>query len=163
MLYLVLVAGTASVWLAGDRAWAGAAWIMGRSASHTGPGARVATVAITLILVVTSWRVSSAAAEVVPQPHRAVTNEQVTEVDAGSALTFMAMLDPAGPVSRTYTVRSGDCLWSIARATILEGGDRPTGATIAALWQQIYQINTDVIGANPRLIFPGQILVLPGR
>ena len=50
----------------------------------------------------------------------------------------------------TYTVKSGDCLSSIARKT--------TGSSD---WTALYEQNKDVIGSNPNLIYPGQVLTLP--
>lgn len=56
---------------------------------------------------------------------------------------------PSGS-SRTYLVKSGDCLWNIA-ASELGDGNR---------WQEIYDLNKKEID-NPRLIFAGQEFVLP--
>lgn len=50
----------------------------------------------------------------------------------------------------TYTVKTGDCLWSIAR-TQLGTSD----------WTELYNLNADVIGDNPNLIYAGQVLTLP--
>ncbi|MER7461821.1 LysM domain-containing protein [Streptomyces sp. NPDC097981] len=52
---------------------------------------------------------------------------------------------------RTYTVRSGDSLSSIAR---LELGNE-------ARWRELYAMNRGVVGSNPELIRPGQVLTLP--
>lgn len=52
-------------------------------------------------------------------------------------------------VLRTYTVRRGDSLWSIARAHRVSGG-----------WPQLYRANLRTVGSNPNLIFPGQVLSL---
>jgi LysM repeat protein len=49
------------------------------------------------------------------------------------------------------TVVKGDTLWDIAQD---EYGD-PTR------WPEIYAANTDVVGADPNLIFPGQVLRIP--
>lgn len=46
---------------------------------------------------------------------------------------------------RTYTVRPGDTLSSIAGAG----------------WQALYQLNRSLLGGNPNLIYPGQVLHLP--
>ncbi|GGQ74414.1 LysM peptidoglycan-binding domain-containing protein [Kitasatospora griseola] len=46
-----------------------------------------------------------------------------------------------------YTVQSGDTLSGIAAARNLSGG-----------WEQLFQANRDVIGGNPDLIVPGQVL-----
>ena len=61
-----------------------------------------------------------------------------------------AMDDPIGG-SRTVTVRSGDSLSKIAQLE-LGNGNR---------WREIYELNQDQI-ANPNVIFPGQVLKLPG-
>jgi hypothetical protein len=52
---------------------------------------------------------------------------------------------------RLRTVVKGDTLWDIAQAVY---GD-------ATRWPEIYAANTDVVGADPDLIFPGQVLRIP--
>ncbi|MFE2166317.1 LysM peptidoglycan-binding domain-containing protein [Streptomyces sp. NPDC059447] len=52
---------------------------------------------------------------------------------------------------RTYTVQSGDSLSAIARREL--GNE--------ARWRELYAMNRGVIGANPDLIRPGQVLTLP--
>jgi nucleoid-associated protein YgaU len=54
-------------------------------------------------------------------------------------------------VERTYTVRPGDSLSKIAKALL---GD-------AKKWRQLYEANKDVVGSNPDLIRPGQVLKIP--
>jgi hypothetical protein len=56
-----------------------------------------------------------------------------------------------------YIVMPGDNLWEIA-ARKLETRDGPR---IADYWLAIYQHNRDVIGPNPDLVRPGQVLELP--
>lgn len=51
-----------------------------------------------------------------------------------------------------YVVQKGDSLWNIAKDQ-LGGG---------AKWQEIYQLNQNLIGQNPDLIYPGTTLQLPG-
>lgn len=53
---------------------------------------------------------------------------------------------PATP--RTYTVRTGDTLFAIAKR-MLGSGSR---------WREIYNANVSVIGRDPNLIRPGQVL-----
>jgi len=62
-------------------------------------------------------------------------------------------LPPAavGEATRTIVVRAGDTLWDIAAAQL---GD-------ATRWPEIVALNADKI-EDPRLIFPGEELVLPG-
>jgi nucleoid-associated protein YgaU len=55
------------------------------------------------------------------------------------------------PIPQTYIVQSDDSLWAIAKLQ-LGAGSR---------WRDIYEINTETIGPNPDLIFPGQELVMP--
>lgn len=55
------------------------------------------------------------------------------------------------PAGGAYTVRSGDCLWKIAGSQL---GN-------SSRWGEIYNLNRSVIGGNPNLIYPGQVLTLP--
>lgn len=48
-------------------------------------------------------------------------------------------------------VRAGDSLWHLAAAHLGDG----------ALWPRIYRLNRDVV-ADPNLIYPGQVLTIPG-
>lgn len=52
---------------------------------------------------------------------------------------------------KTYTVVSGDCLWNIAKKFYGNGAQYTT----------IYNANKGVIGGNPNLIYPGQVLTIP--
>lgn len=53
--------------------------------------------------------------------------------------------------SGTYTVVKGDCLWNIAKKFYGNGAD----------YTKIYNANVGVIGSNPNLIYPGQVLTIP--
>ncbi|MFD7029239.1 alpha/beta hydrolase [Streptomyces sp. NPDC059917] len=57
------------------------------------------------------------------------------------------------PKPRTYTVKTGDGLWSIAAAELGDG----------SRWPEIYRANRTVIGDDPDLILGGQVLRIPGR
>ena len=57
---------------------------------------------------------------------------------------------PSGPVSRDYTVKSGDSLSKIAKQFYGNAGE----------WQKIYQANRDKI-KDPNLIHPGQKIIIP--
>ncbi len=52
---------------------------------------------------------------------------------------------------KTYTVKSGDCLWNIAKQLYGNGAD----------YTKIYNANTGTIGGNPNLIYAGQVLTIP--
>lgn len=54
------------------------------------------------------------------------------------------------PKAQTYTVKSGDCLWSIAKKYYGNG----------ASYTKIYNANRDKI-KNPNLIYVGQVLTIP--
>lgn len=58
----------------------------------------------------------------------------------------------------TVAVQTGDNLWSIAAAHLPDGAST---ADIASEWPTWFELNRDVIGANPDLILPGQELVNP--
>lgn len=73
----------------------------------------------------------------------------VDEMSGGSAPTEPR--PDLKPVPKTYTVRSGDTLWGIAKLQ-LGSGNR---------WRDIYNLNAGLIGPNPDRITPGQELVMP--
>lgn len=56
----------------------------------------------------------------------------------------------SAPKSSSYTVKSGDCLWNIAKKQLGDG----------SRWKEIYELNKDKI-SNPNLIYPNQSLTLP--
>ena len=61
------------------------------------------------------------------------------------------LTSPAPAASQTYTVVRGDCLWNIAKRFYGNG----------AKYTVIYDANRGVIGGNPNLIYPGQVLTIP--
>ncbi|MFD2671032.1 LysM peptidoglycan-binding domain-containing protein [Marinicrinis sediminis] len=50
-----------------------------------------------------------------------------------------------------YTVKPGDSLWKISQKNLGDGSK----------WRKIYELNKAVIGPNPNLIKPQQVLVMP--
>jgi nucleoid-associated protein YgaU len=74
-----------------------------------------------------------------------------------SAAAVPAPVTPAR-AGATYTVVSGDCLWSIAAHVLGRGA---TGRVIDRGWRAIYAANRDAIGSDPNLIRPGLVLSLP--
>lgn len=51
----------------------------------------------------------------------------------------------------TYTVKSGDSLWKIAQQLYGKGSD----------YTRLYEANKGLVGSNPSLIYPGQVLTIP--
>jgi len=56
-------------------------------------------------------------------------------------------------IPQNYTVISGDSLWKIAKKVLGDG----------SRWYEIYTYNNNksIIGGNPNLIYPGQVLSIP--
>lgn len=52
---------------------------------------------------------------------------------------------------KTYTVKKGDCLYNIAKSVYGDGSK----------YNSIYTANKSLIGSNPNLIKPGQVLKIP--
>jgi hypothetical protein len=72
----------------------------------------------------------------------------------------------ARPISQTdeesifVTVSAGDTLWDIAAKDL---GKRATDTEIAAHWPKWYSANKDVIGPDPAVLLPGQVLQAPAN
>lgn len=58
---------------------------------------------------------------------------------------------PAPSSLQSYTVVKGDCLWNIAKRFYGNGSK----------YTVIYNANRGIIGGNPNLIYPGQVLTIP--
>lgn len=74
-----------------------------------------------------------------PEPEKKPVVQQKKKRETSSA-----------PKVKTYTVKSGDCLWNIAKKYYGNG----------AQYTKIYNANTGKI-KNPNLIYPGQVLTIP--
>ncbi len=69
-------------------------------------------------------------------------------------VTIMGGEPPTAPEgSREYTVQPGDSLWQIAARPDIYGNGLD--------WRKIYEANKGEIGADPDLIQPGMVLVIP--
>lgn len=88
----------------------------------------------------------------IAQPAAPVSNASATAMTSDSlSLSGLLPQPSAANDGTTYTVQSGDTLSGIASSQL---GD-------ANQWQALYQQNQDQI-ADPNLIYPGQVLSLPG-
>ncbi|MCX4265203.1 MAG: LysM peptidoglycan-binding domain-containing protein, partial [Firmicutes bacterium] len=85
--------------------------------------------------------------------YREITTRQV-KVDVPTATATVQKEEPRVDNTvqpKTYTVKKGDCLWNIAKKLYGNGAD----------YSKIYSANKGVIGGNPNLIYPGQVLTIP--
>jgi nucleoid-associated protein YgaU len=70
---------------------------------------------------------------------------------------------PATPAASAHVVVPGDCLWDLAEARLRLEGGRPDDAAVAAATHAWWTANASVIGADPDLLLPGQVLHAPDR
>jgi nucleoid-associated protein YgaU len=165
-LYLTCLVATFGLWLVGERVWAFTSWLTTRSWLGQ-PARKISAFGCGIVIATTLWRAVPAQADVVPIRERtmavtetATTRPVLTRYNMTTASHETVQARTGQP---TYTVVRGDCLWKIARRTLIGDGAEPTGASIGSFWREIYAANRDTIGKNPNLIFPGQILVIPER
>lgn len=73
--------------------------------------------------------------------------------DADEPATMLEPERPGAPerTEKTYTVKTGDTLWQIAKETYGKGSD----------YIKIYEANKAAIGSNPNRIKAGQVFTLP--
>lgn len=101
--------------------------------------------------------------------NESTTSRPVTDLPAGGrtrmgvpdrptdgAPTRYTELRPTMPVR--VVVREGDSLWTLAAREL---GPSATNGAIAARWPDWYAANRQVIGDDPDLVFPGQVLRVP--
>jgi nucleoid-associated protein YgaU len=70
---------------------------------------------------------------------------------------------PAGPSTGGHVVVRGDCLWDIAADHLsVTAGRSPTDAEVAGAVRAWWSVNAGVIGPDPDLLLPGQVLHPPG-
>ncbi|GEA88620.1 hypothetical protein Q760_08230 [Cellulomonas cellasea DSM 20118] len=82
-----------------------------------------------------------------------------TPPTASSRSTSPAGPGPGGAASgQTVVVATGDSLWRIAQRAL---GPDASDQEVAAEWPRWYAANADVIGADPGLLLPGQVLRVP--
>ncbi|MER7337237.1 LysM domain-containing protein [Streptomyces sp. NPDC000075] len=88
-----------------------------------------------------------------PMPPKAAHPAPAAPSDLSAAHKAVPVPPKPAPAAkkRTYTVKPGDSLSAIARREL--GNE--------ARWRELYALNRGVIGANPDLIHPGQVLTLP--
>lgn|SRR5437763_1047548 len=76
----------------------------------------------------------------------------------------LAPVPTGSPPSRTWVVRSGDNLWSVAEATLARAwGRSPSDAEVDDYWRRLIAANQARLAHrdDPDLVFPGQVFQLP--
>lgn len=91
--------------------------------------------------------------------------ELVLESTAVSTSESKVETKRSDPQESTYTIKSGDCLWNIAKAKLGSG----------SRWKEIYNLNKDVIEStankyrkgkgsnNGNYIYPGTVIKIPAK
>jgi len=125
------------------------------------PLSRPLATVVAAILLVGVVRSSPSSADVPPPTERVMVEHQPPGAAVAIRNPVSEMVLSTGTDSM-YTVVAGDTLWGIARHLLDQRGMQPTGAEIATAWKTIYAASTDVVGADPNLILPGQVLTIPG-
>jgi hypothetical protein len=68
---------------------------------------------------------------------------------------------PAAAGGQEHVVVRGDCLWRIAEADLASRAGRPSDAEVAGAVRAWWSGNATVIGPDPDLVLPGQVLHAP--
>lgn len=111
---------------------------------------------------------TGAGAPGIPAASIVTVAQTTTSTPAPTAAPTRSATPEAGPApagvpsrqvpARTVTVQAGDSLWRITAGLLPAGSD---DARIAATWPLLYAANRDVVGPDPGLIHPGDILTVP--
>lgn len=110
-----------------------------------------------------AWAPQGVTATVAPRaslPPRPDPRWLPSPVPAPPGALVQPQLRPEHPDAggRQVTVRSGDSLWSLCAAEL---GPLASDVDIAIAWPELYRTNRSVIGPDPGLLRPGQVLVIP--
>lgn len=71
---------------------------------------------------------------------------------------------PGPPAADSWTVRPGECFWTIAEEVLAGAWGRPpSDAEVVPYWRRLIEANRHLLAdpANPDLIFPGQVFAVP--
>lgn len=167
---LLLSATALSAWVS----WAWGAVGLVLTAASAAPGALGAGAVVLLRVLVPSAARRAAAIAVgaglaapvllgaPPGPVRPLMTTALTQLDVPDwPLADRDVPDwPAGTPAGAHVVAPGDCLWEIAEDRLAPGG-QARDAEVAAAVQRWWSANHAVIGPDPDLIHPGQVLQPP--
>lgn len=101
-----------------------------------------------------------------PSAPTTTTTTVAQSAPAPPATPDLAPPPPPAPSSASgrWTVRPGDCFWSIAADVLSRAWGRPAAdAEIAPYWRRLVEANRAALvdASNPDLVFPGQVFTLP--
>lgn len=65
------------------------------------------------------------------------------------------------PGAETWIVEAGDHLWAIAAETVADRTGHTDDESVGAYWQRLIEANRHIVGDDPDLIHPGQVIELP--
>ena len=122
------------------------------------PSVAVATASEAAPVVRLDWPAATPATAPAAEPDGAIP---VVDLDRPAPAVD---LDWPAPAAGEHVVVRGDCLWDIAE-TWLAGQDPAAAVTDADVARAVHawwQANTDVLGTDPDLLLPGQVLRPPG-
>ena len=160
--FSVYAVGTLCLWLVGTAVRPAVAAVS-RIGMLLPGGRRLTVVLISMVLMFGMARATAASGSVGPASQRV---ERMVDV-SGSVLPgdedAVARVREIVTTPSVHTVVKGDSLWKIARGVLSSEGSNPSGSEISGLWHSIYDMNLALIGEDPNLIHPGQVLQLPGR
>ena len=113
--------------------------------------------------------VGTPAAAVVAAPGSPITTTTVPATDALTMRELPPLSEaplPVGepPAERSWTVRPGECFWSIAEDVLAAAlGRRATAAEVFPYWRSLVEANRGALADrdNADLVFPGQVFTLP--
>jgi nucleoid-associated protein YgaU len=98
-----------------------------------------------------------------PAPAGAVAGPVVPDWPAAAPVAPPAPVPdgPAPPPLGTHVVARGDCLWLIAARALRSSGHRPSEGEVATAVHAWWSANAAVVGPDPDLLLPGQVLHPP--
>ena len=122
--------------------------------------ARVVTPRLVRRLAIIGFAAGTAGIGAVPAMATTIDRGPLPAESVKSGSTPAEMPDPGHQraTPRTVTVRTGDCLWSLAQAHL------PQGASTTQIdheWRRWYRVNRDRIGSDPDLLADGVALLVP--
>jgi hypothetical protein len=160
--FLVYAVGTLCLWLVGSTVRP-AVEAVSRIGTLLPGGRRLTVVLVSMVLMFGMARVTAASGSVGPASQRVERMVDVSGSASPEDEDVLTGVREIVPTLSTHTVVKGDSLWKIARMVLSSNGSNPGGSEISNLWRSIYDMNEALIGKDPNLIHPGQVLQLPGR